>query len=143
MLVLTRSSATAHGRDNPFAGALMRLKFQSFLQTSECWNDHTAWHDRAPPTITQHRMQLVGPPFTSLNGVAFFERLNVKRHSFRLKNTGVGPMTLRALCCDYTSGEIYESIRIDHTLLDPRVCPTCFPFPIVRSLMCLSAFPWN
>jgi hypothetical protein len=51
----------------------------------------------------------------------FFERLNVKKLSFRLKNTDVGPMTLRALCCDYISGEIYESIRIDHTHLDPRV----------------------
>jgi hypothetical protein len=48
------------------------------------------------------------PPFTSENGVDFFEGLNVKRHRFRLKNTGVGPMTPRALCCDDISGEIYE-----------------------------------
>jgi hypothetical protein len=46
---------------SPTALALMRLKFQSFLQTSECWDDNTEWHDRAPPTITQYRMQLVGP----------------------------------------------------------------------------------
>ena len=29
----------------------------------------------------------------------------------------------------------------DYTLLDPRVCPTCFFISILRSLMCLSTFP--
>ena len=93
----------------PTAIVLMRLKFQSFLQSSYML-EACVWQHREPPWVTCYSMTVVGPLLIEEDGTidAFVEGLKVKRHSYRMQKTGFGPMTPRVMCHDVFSGEVFE-----------------------------------
>jgi hypothetical protein len=93
----------------PTAIVVMRLKFQSFLQSSYML-EACVWQHREPPWVTCYSMTVVGPPLTEEDGTidAFVEGLKVKRHSYRMQKTGFGPMTPRGMCHDVLNGEVFE-----------------------------------